>query len=75
MMKKDEITNPNSCLNKAAPDEMIFVLRARDECAADTIRYWVALRLIKDKNMPSDIKIREALDIANAMEKQYKKAI
>ena len=40
MIKKDEIADPNSCLNKAGDDEPIFVLRAQDVFAADTILAW-----------------------------------
>lgn len=40
MIKKDEIANPTSCLNKAGNDEPIFVLRAQDVFAADTILAW-----------------------------------
>jgi hypothetical protein len=32
MIKNLELTNPDSCLNKAADDEMVFVLRAKDPC-------------------------------------------
>lgn len=40
MIKEQELTNPESCLNKAAKDEPIFVLRAQDVFAADTILAW-----------------------------------
>lgn len=30
------------CYDKAAPDEPLFVLRAADPCAADTVRDWAA---------------------------------
>jgi hypothetical protein len=40
MLKIDEITNPTSCLNKAADDEPIFVLRANDPLAIAIIREW-----------------------------------
>lgn len=40
MIKTDEIRGP-SCLTSAASDEPLFVLRANDECAPDTVRYWV----------------------------------
>lgn len=43
MLKKDEITNPNSCLNRAAMEEPIFVLRAQDVFAASVIREWAEL--------------------------------
>lgn len=37
--KLNEIADQNSCLNKAADDEPIFVLRANDEAALATIRH------------------------------------
>lgn len=30
MIKKDELSQPNSCMSKAHPEEMVFVLRAKD---------------------------------------------
>ena len=41
MRKRDELSDPNSCLNKAADDEPVFVLRAHDASAPDAIRAWV----------------------------------
>ena len=40
MIKHDEVFNANSCLNKAKPDEPIFVLRSTDELAPDIVREW-----------------------------------
>jgi hypothetical protein len=68
MRKKDELTDPNSCLSKARDDEMIFVLLARDEDAPDTIRDWVARRIRRGKNQPGDVKMQEALWCAAIME-------
>jgi hypothetical protein len=65
MTKSEEISNPNSCLNKAAGDELVFVLRAKDSCAADTVRAWVTYRLKSGKNEPDDWKIIEAVAWAN----------
>ncbi len=50
----------DGCLAKVAPDEPIFVLRAQDETAADTVRLWAShlLEMVKDEqprdadNMP-----------------------
>lgn len=41
MIKSEEAQDPASCLSKAAEDEPIFVLRAQDLTAPDTIRYWM----------------------------------
>lgn len=43
MLKKLELSTPTSCLNKAAPDEPIFVLRAKDPLAAITIQHWITM--------------------------------
>lgn len=40
--KAQEIRNPDSCLNKAAFDEPVFVLRANDPVAAHVVEYWAA---------------------------------
>lgn len=42
MLKRDELRDPNSCLNKAADDEMLFVFRATDKLAPHFIRMWAA---------------------------------
>lgn len=43
MIKHKELSDPASCLNKAEPDEPVFVIRAKDPLAAATIRHWVAM--------------------------------
>lgn len=40
MRKRDELSNPNSCLNKTADDEFIFILRAQDFLAPETVEDW-----------------------------------
>lgn len=37
----DELTDPNSVINQARPDEPVFVLRARDMVATATIEWWL----------------------------------
>lgn len=68
MLKKQEIDNLASCLNQAAMDEPLFVLRGKDICAAATVRDWTQKRLAAGKNRPDDGQIVEALAIADAME-------
>lgn len=41
-IKRDEISDPNSCLNHAAEDEPVFVLRAKDPLAAKLVEDWAA---------------------------------
>lgn len=60
MRKRDELTDPASCMSRARPDEMTFVLLARDEAAPVAIRAWVAERVRLGKNRPDDAQILEA---------------
>jgi hypothetical protein len=71
MIKRLEMTDPQSCMSRAGEDEMTFVLLARDICAPDTIRDWVANRLGAGKNKFSDPQIQDALECAREMERQY----
>ena len=41
-IKRDEIADPNSCLNRAADDEPIFVLRGKDPLFAKIVEEWAA---------------------------------
>lgn len=64
MLKKDELLNANSCLNKAAPDEPVFVLRAKDPLAGMTVRHWATMAT--GTHEPE--KLKEALELAQRME-------
>lgn len=64
MIKKDELRGPHSCLNKAAPEEPIFVLRAKDPLAAQTVRLWAAMA----SGVHEIDKIGEAKALADDME-------
>lgn len=70
MRKKDELTNPDSCMSRAKDEEMTFVLLGRDAAAPSTIRHWVAQRVRLGKNEPDDPQILEALQCADTMEKE-----
>ena len=72
MIKSDELSNPNSCMNRARDDEMTFVLLARDEAAPSVIHFWAAERVRLGKNKPYDSQIQEALACAVKMESQRK---
>jgi hypothetical protein len=63
----DEINNPNSCFNKAADTEMLFVLLGRDIVAADTIEHWCDLRIKNGKNQFEDKQIQDALECAEVI--------
>jgi hypothetical protein len=64
MLKKHEIADPKSCLNKAAADEPVFVLRAKDPLAPDIIRLWAA----EAQGVHEVEKCTEANQIADDME-------
>lgn len=64
MLKTFELSNPASCLNKASFNEPLFVLRAKDPNAAQTIRLWAAMSV----NTHEPSKIDEALKLAHDME-------
>lgn len=61
MIKKEELSNPNSCMNRALPEEMTFVLLGRDIAASATIRFWVRERIRLGKNKLNDPQIVSAL--------------
>lgn len=67
MLKRDELADPNSCLNKAKDDEPIFVLLGRDASAAPAIIEWTASRIELGLNLKGDAQIRDAYKIAEQM--------
>jgi hypothetical protein len=67
MIKREELTNPKSCMSRAQDDEMTFVLLARDRAAPAAIKAWVAERIRLGKNHPLDEQIREAEACADKM--------
>ena len=70
MLKKNETTDPNSCLSKAGDDEMLFVLRAKDAAAPEVIYKWIDVRIRLGLNRYTDPKIQEAVACARIMEEQ-----
>jgi hypothetical protein len=44
MLRKEELSDPNSCLNRAKDNEMVFVLLERDPAAPVAIRAWIDAR-------------------------------
>lgn len=67
MLKRDELSDPNSCLNKAKDDETVFVLLGRDAAAPIAILAWVAERIRIGKNKPNDPQIVEARTTAGRL--------
>jgi hypothetical protein len=68
MRKRDELTNPDSCLNRARDDEITFVLLERDEATPNTIRDWIKWRIKLGKNQPGDPQLVEAEECARVIE-------
>jgi hypothetical protein len=60
MRKRDELTDPNSCLNKARDDEWTFVLLGRDLASTAAVRAWIEERIWLGKNKEYDPEIVEA---------------
>lgn len=68
MIKRQELTDPGSCMSRARDDEMTFVLLGRDAAFAATIRFWAEERILRGKNRATDPQIVEALAAAEAVE-------
>lgn len=68
MIKSEELTNPESCMSRALPDERVFVLLCRDESAPLAIRGWIMARISRGKNKMTDPQIVEALECAELMD-------
>ena len=60
MRKRQELTDPSSCMNRARDDEMTFVLLGRDVAAPATVRAWIEERIRLGKNNRNDAQIVEA---------------
>lgn len=67
MIKREELSNPRSCMSRAGDDEMTFVLLSRDTAAPFAIRAWVSERVRSGKNRSDDEQILEAEHCANYM--------
>lgn len=70
MRKQFEQKDPNSCLNKSQNNEMLFVLRSHDKAAPTAIRFWAMWRILIGKNANQDPEIKEALAVADIMERE-----
>lgn len=71
MRKREELTNPASCMSRARDDEMTFVLLGRDSESAATVLGWIVRRILARKNKPTDPQIIEALQwVETVMEEQ-----
>lgn len=71
MRKRDELTNPASCMSRARDDEWTFVLLGRDLAAPVAVRAWISERLRLGKNKHGDAQIVEAIDWIDAVEREH----
>lgn len=60
MRKRDELSDPKSCLNRAFDTEWVFVLLGRDVAATVAVRAWIKERIRLGKNRPDDLQVRDA---------------
>ncbi len=60
MRKRDELTDPSSCMSRAKADEWTFVLLGRDKAAPAAVRAWIEERIRLGKNARGDAQIIEA---------------
>ena len=78
MLKRDELSNSNSCINRAADDEPVFVLRAHDPAAPEIVREWADAYASRKEEAHETMtaqereKYREAIDLAHRMEEWQK---
>ena len=70
MIKSDEIQpDAKGCLAKAAPDEMLFILRAQDVSSPKVVLHWIAENFLTC----NDKKLREAFECAIQMKSFIKR--
>ena len=69
--------NPSKfdCYEKAAPDEPMFILLARDKTAPTVVRIWANIRGFYSRKDNDTLKVKEAKLCAKAMERWRKKEI
>lgn len=60
MRKRDELTNPASCMSRARDEEWTFVLLGRDLAAPVAVRAWIEERIRLGKNRRYDPQIVDA---------------
>jgi hypothetical protein len=72
MRKRDELTDPKSCMSRAKEDEMTFVLLGRDAAAPAAVRAWIQERVRLGKNVFTDAQIVEALEWCETVEEEQR---
>jgi len=77
-LKRDELSNPNSCLNKAKDDEMIFVFRAHDMLSPFIVRQWARMYYLlntRATNVGSTFKPDLRLSVSPEVQKKHDDAM
>ena len=69
--KRENLLNPSSCLNRARPDELIFVICSDDPLAAQTVRHWATMA----EGLHEPEKVDRARALADMMEKQRQEGL
>jgi hypothetical protein len=60
MTKTLELSDPQSCFNRARPNELMFVVLERDAAAPHAIREWIKKRIELGKNLRGDPQLLDA---------------
>lgn len=75
MRKRDELTDPTSCMSRARDDEWTFTLLGRDRAATVAVRAWIEERIRLGKNTREDPQIVEAEAWIRVVQAEQKAAI
>lgn len=70
MIKRDELSNPNSCLNTADDDEPLFVLKGCDRHAPALVWLWAIVRALEGED--ADVVLEARLCARRMIEHQKK---
>lgn len=69
--KADNLSNPDSCWNKALPEELVFVLLGRDPASVAAVLAWCSERVRTGKNQRGDAQITSAISWALDVAEQH----
>ncbi len=75
MRKRQELTDPTSCMSRAREDEMTFVLLGRDRAAPIAVRAWIKERIRSGKNNWDDPQMIEARQWIETVESEQAEAL
>lgn len=75
MTKRENIDDPNSCWNKAADDEILFILRDKDLTFIPVLLFWVHMRIFMDIDLATSPKLTGALEIVDKVREKRRKVI